>query len=519
MSEIKNQLLHLQEELLELFMERLQQEDLHNKRCSSCQSYNRFPCFTCLDCDYLTSLCIKCYEKGKGHIHNEKDMYVQAKNRQDNVLNSLKKQVTCSELIVKIFETYAEYPLLGTREKGSKVYKWKNYKQIYERIKNFSSGLSSLISPKDFVGIFLPNCEEWLITDYACVYGGFVSVSLQNIFTNQEIESIIQTTELKSIVCLSKDFERFTEIQKTCPSLKFIIDVGNSKNEFSFSNLENLGKKNVKSPTIITNQDELMAIVYTSGSTGRPKGAMFNQKGWNYELRVQYSHITPLIFHVLSPMAHMGGRSTVFTAVYNGGRLSFGESIDDLFDDLKYIRVTSFSTFPTVCNLLYSEYKRIKEKKKSLGVDPKVAKKESYEEVKSILGDRLKIMSTGSAPTSTKVLLFLRKCFKVPVVNGYGTTESGSIAANDKIVSNGDVKLLSVEEMGYTSNDKPNPRGEICIKKENMCTGYYKDEEETKKFFDEDGFFHTGDIGELVDGFIKIIDRKSNIFKLSNGKL
>jgi thioester reductase-like protein len=152
------------------------------------------------------------------------------------------------------------------------------------------------------------------------------------------------------------------------------------------------------------------------------------------------------------------------------------------------------------------------------------------EEFKYILGGRMRAMTTGGAPTSQAVVDFLRVCFKCPVYNGYASTECGSIAWIDLgkqgddfnmkyNFDNVDIKLVDVPELGYTSKDQPFPRGEVCVKSDQCIPGYYRDTERTKELIDSNGFYHTGDIGEMQEnGRLRIIDRKKNIFKLAQGE-
>lgn len=155
-----------------------------------------------------------------------------------------------------------------------------------------------------------------------------------------------------------------------------------------------------------------------------------------------------------------------------------------------------------------------------------------FNKVKAIFGGRLRCLASGAAPLSGELSEFLQVCFGVPILEGYGLTETA--AACSVTINNGycvyytvgaplyghEIKLVSIPEMGYTVNDQPCPRGEILVRGPSMFCGYYKNPELTREVVEEDGWFHTGDIGFVnkSNGSIQIIDRIKNIFKLSQGE-
>jgi long-chain acyl-CoA synthetase len=153
-----------------------------------------------------------------------------------------------------------------------------------------------------------------------------------------------------------------------------------------------------------------------------------------------------------------------------------------------------------------------------------------FSQLRQLLGGRVRAIISGSAPMSPEVMDFIRICFSCEVYEGYGQTETSAGAA---ITAWGDwtsgqvgvpapcneMKLVDIPEMGYTSADRPNPRGEICIRGPNCFTGYYKAPELTRETLDEEGWVHTGDVGEWDErGRLKVIDRKKNLFKLAQGE-
>jgi len=153
-----------------------------------------------------------------------------------------------------------------------------------------------------------------------------------------------------------------------------------------------------------------------------------------------------------------------------------------------------------------------------------------FNKTAALLGGKVKVMITASAPIDKKVLDFLKICFLVPIKEGYGlseTTTGGSVTSEDDPVTGHvggpteclKLRLKDIPEMEYFSTDKPFPRGEICMKGPCVFSGYFKRPDKTAEAFDDDGWFRSGDVGvAFPNGSIKIIDRSKNIFKLSQGE-
>jgi len=154
-----------------------------------------------------------------------------------------------------------------------------------------------------------------------------------------------------------------------------------------------------------------------------------------------------------------------------------------------------------------------------------------FGKIKEKLGGRVRLMFSGSAPLSQTVHAFLRVCFGVPVVEGYGQTENSaalSVQAAWDVGTVGhvgfplptvEIKLVDVPEMNYLTSDKPHPRGELCYRGPVTCKGYFKNQAKTDELIDKHGWYHSGDVASIDElGRIKIIDRSKNIFKLSQGE-
>eukprot|EP01128_Nolandella_sp_AFSM9_P002241 TRINITY_DN12624_c0_g1_i1.p1 TRINITY_DN12624_c0_g1~~TRINITY_DN12624_c0_g1_i1.p1 ORF type:complete len:387 (+),score=62.26 TRINITY_DN12624_c0_g1_i1:51-1211(+) len=193
--------------------------------------------------------------------------------------------------------------------------------------------------------------------------------------------------------------------------------------------------------------------------------------------------------------------------------------MDSIFEEFKVAQITQLSAPPRLYDLVYSQYKSalVDALEASPDASPDDIKLKILAEMKGVFGPELQHLIIGGAASSVRVKEFLKECFGCTIYDGYGTTEAGSIASNNVLFPDVEAKLQSVPEMNYTLEDLPYPRGEILVKTKQMIVGYYKDEVNTKENF-TDGWFRTGDVGEMRDGgTIHIIDRCKNVFKNAQG--
>lgn len=215
-------------------------------------------------------------------------------------------------------------------------------------------------------------------------------------------------------------------------------------------------------------------------------------------------------------------------------------------DDIKELQPTVFPSVPRLLNRVYDKVmagvssSAIKSKLLHMGLSSKekeiqngiirnnsVWDKLVFSKLQQSLGGKVRLVTTGSAPLSPKILMFLRCCMGCPVLEGYGQTECGAICClqmpGDGTIGDvgpplrcNSIKLADVPDMNYNASEN---KGEICVKGFNVFQGYLKDPEKTKEAIDADGWLHTGDVGEWTPaGCVKIIDRKKHIFKLAQGE-
>lgn len=303
--------------------------------------------------------------------------------------------------------------------------------------------------------------------------------------------------------------------------------------------------------------EDLATVCYTSGTTGDPKGAMITHANFAAALSGSNSAGVKLLrddVHLsYLPLAHVFERIVQASLYHRGASVGFfSGDVAMLLDDLATLKPSVFPSVPRLFNRIYD---RITARVQGSGpvvqglFEYAYASKAYYLEpgagghtthsvwdsvvfarMRELLGGRVRMMITGSAPISPAVKEFLQVVFCCPVLEGYGLTETVGVATLTPedcrhpghvgpITSCSELKLLDVQEMGYTAKDTPCPRGEVCVRGPNVFKGYYLDEAKTAEAIDAEGWFHTGDIGRVnEDGTLSIIDRKKNIFKLAQGE-
>ncbi|KAI8809314.1 hypothetical protein BJ742DRAFT_805837 [Cladochytrium replicatum] len=301
---------------------------------------------------------------------------------------------------------------------------------------------------------------------------------------------------------------------------------------------------------------DVLALSYTSGTTGNPKGATLTHRNLTSVsggTRMLGFDFTPADVHMCYlPLAHIFERANLAAAYYGGVQIGFPHGdFSTIFEDLALLKPTAFESVPRVYNRIYSAvlaktvhseskvtaalFKRAYEEKKNNllkygHLKHAIWDRLIFSKIQQLMGGRVRSMLSGSAPINPEVLQFLRIVFSCEVFEGYGQTETaagGSLTWRGDYFGDGTVgpvvpplelKLVDIPEMNYLSTD-PLPRGEICFRGHAIFAGYYKDKKKTDETIDEEGWHHTGDVGQITERLqLKIIDRKKHIFKLAQGE-
>lgn len=484
-------------------------------------------------------------------------------------------------MLEKNKDKFATKKCLGSKKNGIEV--WKSYNEAIEMGKwLFASMKKRGLEPQKqqyqgrqlgFVAIYSKNREEFIITDFCCIYYDLVSVPIYDTLGPEAVEFIFDHTMVELLVASNENIRKLIKDKKLA-HLKNLIKIDEeplSNNEITLLsenniNIHDFWKMIEEGKTLPTEQipalspESIYTFSYTSGTTGKPKGAMLTHGNFVSAI----SNATNLfhfgedeVYLSYLPLAHVFERLVFNTMLFSGATIGFfcGD-VQKLKEDLAWIRPTIFITVPRLLlrfhDVIKTNLGKLKGCKKKLAekaINTKLANLASkgivthglydkliFKKMRAALGGRVNKMVIGSAPTSPEVLDFMKIAFNVAIVEGYGQTEgtaascatwqedgrgSGCVGGP---CANTEIKIVSVPEMNYFSTDKDEngnfcPRGELCVRGYGVFLGYYKDDEKTKEAIDNDGWLHTGDIVKMnVNGSIKIIDRKKNIFKLSHGE-
>lgn len=434
----------------------------------------------------------------------------------------------------------------------------------------------------NLVGIFAKNCTEWVISDMGCQMDSITTATLYATLGQEAFKYICDQTKIKTILVSPDLVNMLCELKKkytlenltnvilfdmttNCDSEKELAKLNEAGfRTFSFQKDFMKENNNVNySDLTISNPDTIMTICYTSGTTGDPKGVMLSQRNLIAVLEtVIRDSSVPLDeygCHIsFLPLAHIFERMVISGFMSVAAKIGFisGSIRTTLMEDMSLLGPTLLFLVPRVMQTIrmkvFDGFNALGGWKKKLAYKAYNTKLENYrkygiithavydalifKKIRAMFGNKIKAVLCASAPMPKNLADDFKIFLSVPVLEGLGMTElSGSAFCSSYhdltnytaggVTGGARIIIKSVPDLGYTIDDVVEgincPAGEICIKGPLVFHGYYKNDDENKKAFDENGYFHTGDVCRLFPNLgngIKIVDRVKEIFKLSQGE-
>lgn len=457
-------------------------------------------------------------------------------------------------------EKFPKEDMLAAKEPGGT---WRKYStaEVRDIVDKFSAGLTHLnigpndmsIEGRDKIAVISNNRPEWIFLDLAAQQIGAVLTPIYPTISVHELEFVLNDAQVKLVFVNDKEmYEKVQQVRQKAPSVKAVFTFDYFQPSLHWreilSKATDADMQKVKHIRDTITSEDLCTIIYTSGTTGTPKGVMLSHKNILSNVMNVEEVFRPIVSEkdakALSflPLNHIFERMISYIYLFFGCSIYYAESLDKIGDNLKEVQPTVFATVP---RLLEKVYERIIAKgHEQTGIKKKLffwavelgnrydvnknqgwwyntqlalANKLVFSKWREGLGGNIKAIVTGAAACQVR-LLRVFTAGKIVIMEGYGLTETSPVISVNRydeknrrfgtigpVIKNVEVRLAE--------------DGEICCKGDNVMMGYYKQPEITAQVISEDGWFHTGDIGVWVeDRFLKITDRKKEIFKTSGGK-
>ena len=469
---------------------------------------------------------------------------VKKRNKPYEDMNHFK---TIKEAFTESVQKYPDNACILEKPDHKTEYKITTYKEFYNDVVAFGSALINICNLKDKRVMIIGETQyDWYLSYMTCLCGGILVVPTDRELPYNELENIVKRSRVSCIIYSPKKQEDIEKLKSSVEDISLFVEMKSDKpldkKDVGIKNLVKLGNNLLKSGNnnfekIEVDPEEFKILFFTSGTTSQSKGVMLCNKNLAENLNAISAYVkiypTDRLFSVL-PLHHCYESTIGFLEP-----MSVGASVA-ICEGLRYIVPNMMEAKPTVMLavplLIETLYKKINEKitksKKDVLVNTmihmtnalKVAgidiKKKVFKSIYDNLGGNLRIIVSAAAPIDPKVGKWLQDIGMI-FLQGYGLTETAPISAvtPDYRINASAAGLPIVQSHFKILNPNENGEGEILIKTPTLMLGYYEMEEETKKVIDDEGYFHSGDIGYLdEDGFVYLTGRSKNVIVTQNGK-
>ena len=433
------------------------------------------------------------------------------------------------------------------------------WKQVGDRVQRVSAGLIALgIAAEDRIALAASTRYEWVLVDFAILCAGAATTTVYPTTNADDVAFIVANSGSRVVVAEDQtQVDKLLAHRAELPDVgKVVIIDGKGDGEWviTLAELEQLGKQLLAdSPNVVTERvaalrpEQLASIIYTSGTTGRPKGVRLSHAAWTYTAAaIDSLHVLNAddLNYLWLPLAHSFGKAMLALPLVIGFPTAIDGRVDKIVENLSVLRPTIMGAVPRIFEKVHGHTigmiadegglkKRIFDwafgvglqvsRAKQAGAKPslplllqeKVADKLVFSTIRERFGGRLRFFISGSAALDRDVAQWF-DAVGIVVLEGYGLTETSAASFLNRPAA---YRFGTVGWPFPNTEVKIADDGEILLKGPGVMSGYHDLPEATAEAIDKDGWFHTGDIGEVdTDGFLRITDRKKDMFKTSQGK-
>jgi long-chain acyl-CoA synthetase len=436
---------------------------------------------------------------------------------------------------------------------------WLSWRQVGERARNIAAGLRGLgVGLEDRVSILSGTRLEWVLVDLGINCAGAATTTVYPTTEPEDASYIVADSGSKVLV--AEDPRQALKISGADTAVTHVViidglaDAGATPPQLTLAELEERGRRALENePDMIEKvvqgigPDNVATLIYTSGTTGRPKGVQLLHGGWTWEGVAQQDlglfESTDMQYLWL-PLSHSFGKTLLCGIIHVGVPTYVDGRVDKLVDMLAVVKPTLMCAAPRIFEKVYNrtvttalsaggakakifswavatgkQKVALEQAGKPMGAVVKakyaVAEKLVFSKLQERLGGRLRVLVSGSAPLSRDIAEFFAAA-NLPIMEGYGLTETSAANFVNRL---GRLKIGTVGQPLGDLECRIDADGEVLLRGTPVMRGYHNMPKETEEAFTEDGFFRTGDIGELdADGYLKITDRKKDLVKTSGGK-
>ena len=428
-------------------------------------------------------------------------------------------------------------------------------KDYYEMARLTSYGLLAMgLKKGDLVVTISNNRPEWNFIDMALSQTGIIHVPVYPTISEDDYTYILRNCEPKLLIISDKSLhDKLKAIADSVSSIQDIFSYNDVPGVRNWKEIWELGKRESTNYAGMLDEiksgispDEVVTLIYTSGTTGNPKGVMLTHDNIMSNVRsisqvYDFNHTHRTLSFL--PISHVYERTINYYFQSVGISIYYAENMGTIADNLREVKPHVFITVP---RLLERTYDKIIQKGRDLGgikkqiffwavnlgmrfkipdtnglfykLLLKIADRLIFSKWREALGGNVRLIVVGGAALQARLCTIFNAA-GIPVVEGYGMTESAPVICANRELWTGEIRVGTVGPTLPGVEIRIAEDGEILCKGPNVMKGYYKEPEFTREVIDEDGWLHTGDIGVLIEGrFLKITDRKKEMFKLSSGK-